>query len=213
MNICNCKHMHLLLFFFLKTPGFTNFVHRLGYIGILIWFISFDQLTPIPEEVSLLIVGYLSAHGIFNPVLAGLVSLAGFLIVDTIYFFLSKKGSSFVKKKIKGLASFMDSYKEALKTHHFKAILMLCFIPRMRMFAPILAGSMKLSFRRFLLFDAISLTAFTTIYLLLGIIFHKSLAALIAKTKGLQNIVFFAAVFIIAAVIIYFVAKKKEGKG
>jgi membrane protein DedA with SNARE-associated domain len=204
--------MHWLLFFILKTPGFTSFINRLGYIGILIWFLSFDQFTPIPEEVSLLIIGYLAAHKVFNPVLAGLFCLAGFLIVDTVYFFLSEKGNSFIKKKTKGFSSIMEPYRNRLKDHSFKAILILCFIPRMRMFAPILAGSMKLSFKRFLLFDAIALTAFTTVYLSLGIIFHKSLSVIIAKAKGLQNIIFFTAVILIAGIIMFFIEKRNRKK-
>jgi len=204
--------MHLLLFFILKTPGFSHFISRFGYIGIILWFITFDQLTPIPEEVSLLIVGYLSVHGVFNPILAGVFCLVGFIAVDTAYYFLSKKGSSFIKKRTKGSSSLIESYKTKLKNHSFRAILILCFIPRMRMFAPILAGSMRLSFRKFLLFDLLALTAFTGIYLLLGIIFNRSLAAVIAKTKGLQNIVFFAAVLIIGVALLLFIRKRRKDK-
>jgi membrane protein DedA with SNARE-associated domain len=205
--------MHRLLFFILKNPDFVHYIERFGYAGILLWFLTFDQLTPIPEEISLLIVGYLSAYQVFNPVLAGIFCLAGFLAVDIAYFFLSKKGSAFIKKKTKGSSSIMQSYKNKLKNNTAGAIFILCFIPRMRMFAPILAGSMKLSFRRFLLYDAIALTAFTTVYLLIGMIFHKSLAAVAAKTKGLQNIIFFAAVFAIAIIIMFFVRRKiKERK-
>ena len=136
-------HLAQQFSYILKTPDFFQFVARFGYIGILVWFLTFDQLTPIPEEVSLLIVGYLSAHEVFNPVIAGIFCLSGFLIVDTVYFFLSKKGSSWIKKKTKGSSSFMESYKNKLKTNTPRAILILCFIPRMRMFAPIWAGSMK----------------------------------------------------------------------
>jgi len=92
--------------------------------------------------------------------------------------------------------------------------MVLCFIPRMRLFAPILAGSVKLSFRKFLLYDSIALTLFTAVYLTVGIIFNKSLEKLITKTKGLQNIVFFAAVFLIAIIVIVLVPrKKKDHKG
>ena len=82
----------------------------------------------------------------------------------------------------------------------------------MRMFAPILAGSMKLSYRRFLLCDSIALTFFTTIYLLLGFIFNRSLQKMIKQAKGLQNIIFFATLLIIAVIIILFIRgrKKKE---
>ena len=204
--------MYAFLFFVLKTPGFTHFVSRLGYIGILIWFITFDQLTPIPEEISVLIVGYLSTHNTFNPVVAGICCLAGFITVDTGYFFLSKKGSSFISKKIKTSSAITDVYKDKLKHNTFRAVLVLCFIPRMRMFAPILAGSMKLSFRRFLLFDSIALAAFTTIYLLIGIIFNKSLGAVIAKTKWLQDFVFFAGIVLVAVLLIVWIRKRKKLK-
>jgi len=200
------------LLMLLRTPGFSAFVAHFGYIGILLWFLTFDQLTPIPEEVSLLIVGYLSAHHVFHPVIAGVLCLAGFLIVDTVYFFLSKKGSSWIKKKTRGSFAVMKSLRNKLEKNTFKSIFILCFIPRMRMFAPILAGSMKLSYRRFLLCDSIALTFFTTIYLLLGFIFNRSLQKMIKQAKGLQNIIFFATLLIIAVIIILFIRgrKKKE---
>lgn len=204
--------MHRFLFFVLKTPGFTQFVSRFGYIGLVLWFITFDQLTPIPEEISLLIVGYLSAHKVFNPLLAGIFCLVGFLTVDLVYFILSRKGSAFIKKKTKGSSRFMESYKTKLKDQTFKAVLILCFIPRMRMFAPILAGSVRLSLRKFLWFDAIALAGFTTTYLLLGIIFNKSLGAIIRKTKGLQNIIFFAAIVVIAIALILFIRNRNKHK-
>jgi membrane-associated protein len=198
------------LLFLLRTPGFSAFIARFGYIGILLWFLTFDQFTPIPEEVSLLIVGYLSAHHVFHPVIAGVFCLAGFLTVDTIYFFLSKKGSSWIKKKTKGSYSVMGSFKSKLKKNTFKAMLFLCFVPRMRMLAPIVAGSMKLSFKRFLLFDSITLALFTTIYLLLGFIFNRSLHKIMKQAKGLQNIIFFAALLIIAAAIIVLLRNRKK---
>jgi membrane protein DedA with SNARE-associated domain len=80
------------------------------------------------------------------------------------------------------------------------------------MFAPILAGSMKLPFRKFLLFDAIGLVAFTTIYLLIGIIFNKSLGAVIAKTKGLQDIVFLGAILLVAVFLAVVIRKRKKKK-
>lgn len=202
---------HLL--FLLKTTGFSGFIGRFGYFGILLWFLTFDQFTPIPEEVSLLIVGYLSARGVFHPVIAGVFCLAGFLIIDTIYFFLSKKGSSWIKKKTKGSSSpLMQSIKGKLEKNAFKAIFILCFVPRMRMFAPVLAGSTKLSFKRFLFYDSIPLALFTAIYVSLGYIFNESLQKIIRRAKGWQNIIFFAALLIIAVVIILFIRRRKKAK-
>jgi membrane protein DedA with SNARE-associated domain len=200
----------LPLLFLLKTPGFSAFIAQFVYIGILLWFLTFDQFTPIPEEVSLLIIGYLSAHHVFNPVIAGVFCLAGFLIVDTIYFSLSKKGSAWIKKKTKGSSTAIESLKNQFAKNTGKATLILCFIPRMRMFAPILAGSMKLPFKKFLFYNSIALSLFTSIYVTLGFIFNESLQRIIKQTRGLQNVIFFATLLIITVVIILIIRSRKR---
>jgi membrane protein DedA with SNARE-associated domain len=86
------------VFHLLKTPGFVEFIGRFGYIGIFLWFITIDQVTPIPEEISLLIVGYLCAHEVFHPLPAGLLCLAGFITADIAYYYLSRTGSRLIKK-------------------------------------------------------------------------------------------------------------------
>src|SRR5437868_712179 len=83
----------------LNAPGFVEFIERFGYIGIFIWFITIDQISPIPEEISLLIIGYLCAHEVFHPLLAGLICLAGFVTADIAYYYLSRTGSKLIKKK------------------------------------------------------------------------------------------------------------------
>src|SRR5882724_7165480 len=103
--------MYASFFTLLNSPQFSPFIQHFGYIGIYLWFISFDQITPFPEEISLLIVGYLSALGVFNPILAGACSLLGFFTIDTVYFFLSKKGSAFIRTKTKGLSNLMQRYR------------------------------------------------------------------------------------------------------
>ncbi|HXL58388.1 MAG TPA: VTT domain-containing protein, partial [Chitinophagaceae bacterium] len=204
--------MYISLLFLLDSVNFTNFIERFGYIGIFLWFISFDQLTPIPEEISLLVIGYLSANNVFNPVLAVFFSLLGCLTIDTIYFILSRQGNKFIKKKTKGSSSLMASYREKIKQHTVQAFLLLCFIPRMRLFAPILAASMKFSFKKFLLLDGLALILLTSIFVSLGVIFHKSLSAMEMKVKGLQDIIFFASLLLATVVIIIFIIRRRKNK-
>ena len=200
-----------LLNVFLKTPGFIEFIQRFGYIGIYIWFISFDQITPIPEEISLLIVGYLCAHEVFDPIPAGLVCLAGFISADIAYYFLSKTGSKIIKKKsTHSKSSWIASYRQKLKEHMAKTIAILTFIPRMRMWAPILAGSSRLSFKKFLLFDGIALSVFTAVYLSIGIIFENSLHAMMARLKNVQSYIFFGFLAVVA--VVFLVMEKRRRK-
>ena len=202
--------MFASFFTLLDSPQFSPFVQQYGYLGIYLWFISFDQITPFPEEISLLIIGYLSALGAFNPILAGACSLLGFFTIDTIYFFLSKKGSKWIRKKTKGLSNLMQRYRDKIKQHSLKAFFILCFIPRMRLFAPILAGSAEYSYKKFLLLDGAALVVFTAIYLSLGLIFYKSLSHLIKQVNGLQNIIFFGGIAMVAIIIIVFVIRRKK---
>ncbi len=91
-----------------------------------------------------------------------------------------------------------------------KTIALLTFIPRMRMLAPILAGSLKLPFNKFLLFESISLSVFTAIYIGLGIIFHDSLSAVMKKMKDLQPFVFSGTLLFVAVVFIIIERRRRE---
>lgn len=197
-----------LIFLLVNTPTFSPFIQHFGYIGIFIWFITFDQLTPLPEEISLLVIGYLSAHHVFNPVLAGIFSIAGFLTIDIAYYFLAKGGSKLLENKVKKPKSrFINSFKDKLRDNMPKTLLILCFIPRMRLWAPIMIGSMKLPFKKFLLFDVIGLSLFTTVYLSLGVVYHASVSTAIGKINGYQHIIVLAAV-VIMTMIIFLIARK-----
>src|SRR5947207_2375917 len=114
---------------------FEIFIRNYGYFGIFIWFITFDQLTPLPEEISLIVLGYFIAHHTFNPVFAGIASIAGFLTVDIVYYWLARTGSRLLKrrKRKKKPSGFLVRYKKMLKEKMLKALLILAFIPRVRL--------------------------------------------------------------------------------
>ena len=202
------------MLFVVKSPDFTEFVQRFGYIGIFLWFISFDQISPIPEEISLLVMGYLCANHIIHPVPAGLLCLAGFVTVDIGYYCLSRTGSKLLTKKSgKPRFAWAETYKEKLKTNMLKTTSILNFIPRMRMLPPILAGSLKLSFKRFMLFNTISMAFLTALYLSLGMIFENSLSIVMTKMKKVQHLIFFGVILLIAVVIIIMEIKRRKNRG
>ena len=44
----------------METHDITHYIAHYSYLGIFIWFFLIDQLTPIPEELVLVTVGYLT---------------------------------------------------------------------------------------------------------------------------------------------------------
>lgn len=74
------------------------FVITLGYFGLFIYFISLDLITPVPDEVSLLTIGFLCSKGTFNPLVAGAVSLAAFTTIDLVYYYMTGLGNKWSQK-------------------------------------------------------------------------------------------------------------------
>lgn len=189
------------IFIAMNTPEFADYVKHFGYIGIFIWWITFDQLSPLPEEITLLAIGYLSANAIFNPILAGIVSLVAFLILDVTYFLLAKSGNKLIEKfygKIN--VKFINKIKEKIKSNMPEMQFVLCFIPRTRQLGHIFAGLMNLPYKKIFLFDALGLFFFTALYIALGLGFHNGLYAILAEFETTRHGIFITVISILAII-------------
>jgi len=195
------------------SQPFQYYFYHFGYIGIFIWFITVDQLAPLPEEITLILIGYLSAHGLLNPVFAGVFSVAAFVTVDMVYFHLTKSGNKIIGKLTGKLDNKkVKQYGEKLKRNMFKTLLILCFIPRMRLFGPVFVALSGLRARKFLVYDIISLSIFTSVYISIGIIFHTSLSALIKNVEKYQNVAF-AGILILMIIVTVLIMRKVKKPG
>jgi len=196
----------------LKLHDLPYYIEWMGYLGIFFFFLTVDQVTPFPEEISLLVIGYFASKGVFNPVLAGLVALASFLTVDTIYYFLATTGKRWGKRLLERRSdSFIATIKEKFTSNFPKALLVLCFIPRVRMWAPLVSGLLQIPYTRFIKYDALYLAVFTAIYIALGEFFHKGLGAFITELESAQNIIFFSVILLATIVILVLIRRHKHG--
>lgn len=187
---------------------FESYIAHLGYIGIFIWFTTIDQLTPVPEEGTLLTIGYMAANNIFNPLIAGSISLLAFLSVDIVYYFLARSGNKLITKISRGNNKLISNYIDGLKKHMVRSLFILCFIPRMRLFGPILVGSLNLPFKKFLLTDWLALSLFTALYISLGVLFHKTLYNLLKELELLRHSIFILLVMVIVVLIVIWMRKR-----
>jgi membrane protein DedA with SNARE-associated domain len=199
------------MIFLFEVHDLPYYVSVLGYLGIFLFFLTVDQITPIPEEISLLTIGYFSSKGVFNPFIAGAIALAAFLTVDTAYFFILKAGKRWGKRLQKKMdRPFLKGIKEKFTDHFPRALFVICFIPRMRMFSPMISSVLQIPYRRFIKYDTISLAVFTALYISIGVFFHKGLQAFIDKLGMLQNVIFFGAMLVVTVVIIMAVRKYRK---
>jgi membrane-associated protein len=195
----------------LEIHGLPYYISVFGYCGIFLFFLTIDQITPIPEEVSLLTIGYLSSKGIFDPFIAGLIALITFLLVDTSYFFIVKKGKKLSQRLTKKTRSpIFKKMRGRLQNNLPKTLFILCFIPRMRQWVPMASSALEISYKRFIRYDAMSLTLFTALYISLGLIFHKGLNSLMAKLESVQNLIFIITLGFLTVGIFIFVKRSRN---
>jgi membrane protein DedA with SNARE-associated domain len=191
-----------------NTPGFSEMARSLGYVGIFLFFITIDQLTPIPEEVTLLSIGYLAAAGTFNPFIAGAVAMLACVLVDTGYFFLARSGNKFFQKLYKKThRPFMDKYKNNLHEHLPRTLIVLCFIPRMRMFGPIFCGLLKIKYKKFIIYDIIGIASFTALYVAIGTIFGHTI-----RFDDFKNYIVAGAILVIGGMVFWFIHRVRNHK-
>ena len=196
----------------IHTPSFTEYIEHFSYVGVFIWFMTFDFIAPFPDEISLLTIGYMASRAIFSPIIVGFVALASFLLTDTLSFFIVRRGQSFLTKKLKKPER--HSIRAYVSKHLEKnlpgTLIAICFIPRMRLWGPIVAGTSKISFRRFITFDAVGVALFTALYEALGYFFGVSLSALFHRLQSLQTTIFVGLLLVLGVALIFISNKVAE---
>ena len=200
----------------IHTPDFVAYAKQLSYLGVFIWFTVFDFVAPFPDEVSLLTVGYLVSLGYFNPFLIALIPLVSFLLTDTLSFFLSREGRNLFggkkKRKPAKRGTFRSFVTRTIEKNLPGPIIAVCFIPRMRVWGPIVSGTLRIPYRKFILFDAIGVALFVGLYLTLGYFFGISLSAIFKDLAAMKSTIFVIILLLLGIALLFVTNKAGEWK-
>ncbi|MFV5697976.1 DedA family protein [Flavobacterium sp. ZT3R17] len=176
----------------------------ISYLGIFIWFLFLDQLTPIPEEVTLLSIGYVAQNHLINPYFAGLSAFLGVTIIDTIFYWLAYSGNKLINRFKNSVSEkLQEKYLKGLKEHHVRTILLLSFIPKVRFFSPIFAGMFRVKWQTFFIVNSIGTIIFIIVYIAVGMLFHSSLEYLLKEVELLRHSIFIVFMIVITIVVFF----------
>ena len=197
-----------------NTQFFINSLERFSYFGIILVGALVGYLIPLPEEIFLLVVGYIAGRGLYNVYWATLFAIIGILIGDSILFMLSRyEASKIVDKLNKQLDKHkIMKYRHLMKKHIGKTIFTLKFIVGLRIFSPFLAGSMKVKWRIFQFYNLLAVIIYIPILVFLGFHFHNKLAYIITGVEIVRHLIFLAALVLIGFFISIFVKNKFKAK-
>jgi membrane protein DedA with SNARE-associated domain len=157
-----------------------SLLHVYGYWAVLV-FVSIESIgIPFPGETMLLAAAIYagSTHQLFIPFVIA-AAAAGAIIGDNIGFFIGREGGYRLLRRY-GRYIFLNERKLKLgqylfKKHGGKVVFFGRFVAVLRAFAAFLAGTNRMPWRRFLVFNALGGIVWATIYGLGGYYLGKNI--------------------------------------
>jgi membrane protein DedA with SNARE-associated domain len=185
-----------------------NYIYHLSWFGIFLWFAFIEQLTPVPEEISLISLGYLSLNTPLNPLFSGAVAVMGLLTADNLLFYLSLKGSSLTKKFINKInAQLLNSVGRSLKRNAIKTLIIMALLPKVRFLSPIISATSGIRWKLFFFINSAATVFYVAVYMLIGVLFQNQLNVVFRKLKAWQHVIFFVA---IAAIAVFLILRNRK---
>lgn len=186
-------------------------IQQLGafsYLGVFVIGLLANMIIPVPEEITLVTLGYLSATGVFHVVLIIPLLVAGLLLSDLLIYTLSKKGSNITKKFYYKFFESQFSFLQDLDTKQLERIIIFSrFFAFFRFLAPFLGGMYRVPLRRFLHLEIMSITLYTTVYVGLGYYLRNQVEKIISGVNIIEHVV--VAVGVLILVSLFFVWLRK----
>jgi membrane protein DedA with SNARE-associated domain len=146
---------------------------------------------PIPQDVTLILSGYLLNRGVMNPAVAFPVCIAGALGGDVLLFWIAR-GSATRLSRSRILSGVLTPERfsraeAALARHGAKTIIVARHVAGLRAAVTAVAGATGMPFGRFLFWDFIS--AFPSVGLMLGLgyVFSDRLSWLIRRVSHVEH--------------------------
>lgn len=167
----------------------VDFLAHMSLGGVALYFGTFGYVLPIPEEAALLSLGFLAGIGRFHFwFLYGAVIL-GFFLGDNIFYWLAFYETRYLahlKKKISSVT--WQKYEEMAINNIGVAMIASRFLIGFRFIGSLLAGSLKINYRKFIVYDLLIIISYTGIFLSCGFIFLRQSFLFVDRIEQSRNL-------------------------
>jgi len=166
------------------------------YLGIAFYYIIFDFVSPVSDELSLIIIAWLSHNGLMNVWGGAVMSFLALFTRNVILFYLSRNRTRLIDTLTSRYPVWMSNYQRQMSQNLVKTILVLTFIPKVRILVPVAAGLGRVEKKRFFVVQAIAMALFIAVYYPLGVFFYKSIHVFIETMDLMDRRYTFAAMLL-----------------
>lgn len=187
----------------------TNYFEHTTYLGIFLVLAFFGHFIPIPVEIILVSMGYITALGYLKLYFVIPLGILGLLTGDALIFYMARRGSHLIlKSRKKFKPETIEKYEELMKNNSGKTIFLLRFIVGLRILSPLLSGSLNVRYSTFLFFDFLALLIYVPFLIFLGFHFHTNVLLLISEVEIIRHVIFLLVASLVGLGISAYVWKK-----
>lgn len=180
----------------MEAQEILRYTASAAYIYTAVFLVLGTLGLPIPEEVILLLVGYLAGTGVVNVWFIGPYTLVVIVLLDNgIYWAARQVGPGFIKRWGRFVLiseDRMEKLRHYVERHGNKTVFFSRILLGFRSAGLIMAGVTKMPWKSFLLWDSLSILTFSSFMIGLGYYFHYSLTQFLKDLKFVRHLVFFS---------------------
>jgi membrane protein DedA with SNARE-associated domain/rhodanese-related sulfurtransferase len=166
-----------------------QFVLRHGYLVIFAWVFSEQAGLPIPSAPLLLAAGALAGTRGMNLWLAITFAVSGAVVSDSMWYELGRRKGVRVLQLLCRISLEPDSCVRRTQVRFGKSgarvLLIAKFIPGLNAMAAPLSGIIRMGWRRFVLFDVLGATLWSSAFMITGYVFSGELERIAARAAYL----------------------------
>lgn len=186
-----------------------GFLVGLPYVVMIAVAAGATLFPGIPEEMFLLIIGFLVGVGSFAFLPTLFFLLIGFFLMDAALFALARRDLPILKKLQEKLLGKEDTVRREFLEKHLDVIVFASrFAFYVRWIGPVTAGRLKMPWKRFLIVDALALLVYVPFMLWIGIYFRNRIEVILDGINTAGNIVSTALFIIIGLSLLVWLRKK-----
>ena len=168
--------------------GFIALFAHFSYPQIFLALLASGHLIPVPEGVTLILLGYIASMGLKT--LYGVVSVGIFsvLFFDMLMYSISRSGSglaNWLSKKAN--VHLLERYKDVGDREIFFLVIVSHVVPGWRFANPIIAGMAEISWKKFLIYSFVAACLYAPLYILVGFYFHTKVLYLLAIFRSFNR--------------------------
>ena len=182
---------------------FITSVEHFSYLAIFFFALFSGYFIPIPEEIILLIIGFMAWSHMIHLTPAIFVVIIAFIIGDNILYRLTLKHNKHVNKLIHEVLSIkiISKRREFLEKHIGATIFASRFMPFLRFVGPVFSGYVKANEKKFMFFNTLAIIIYAPFVVWVGYFFNEYFSLIAMEIGKIKHILFILVLIIIGLLI------------